>query len=340
MNITRNNYESYFIDFLDGKLNATDIANLKTFLKLNPDLEAELHEFSFTKITDETLKFQYKESLYKNINVVKNINENNFEEFCIAYYEKDLDNNAENKLHEYLYLYPNERKVFNIYSKTFVKPDSDILFNSKSKLKHRKIQLARPLIYTISVAASISLIFLVYKNMASEKPVVNKISGSIEIAYIQPIEYKSKTQESLRPIINNSLVSKTIESPLKKDSIVDRFPELIALKTKIEDTQIPSENFIPIESEKVQTNLASETITAENINEPSTDKTNIVFQTFKAYYSNVIGENKANLFGYFNSGVKSLANMVGIHYKTNPKNNRTIYTFDSKLLSFYSSKDK
>jgi len=42
MQIDRNNYESYFLDFLEGRLSEQEIDNLLTFLRNNPDLEDRL----------------------------------------------------------------------------------------------------------------------------------------------------------------------------------------------------------------------------------------------------------------------------------------------------------
>ena len=42
MNITRNNYEEYFLLYADGELNATDKQAVENFLTIHPDLAEEL----------------------------------------------------------------------------------------------------------------------------------------------------------------------------------------------------------------------------------------------------------------------------------------------------------
>ena len=42
MNIGRDNYESYFMDYLDGKLDTVQVEVLMSFLEFNPDLKQEL----------------------------------------------------------------------------------------------------------------------------------------------------------------------------------------------------------------------------------------------------------------------------------------------------------
>ena len=41
MEINRQNYEQYFIDYLDGKLNEKQVGILMSFLEFNPDLKVE-----------------------------------------------------------------------------------------------------------------------------------------------------------------------------------------------------------------------------------------------------------------------------------------------------------
>jgi hypothetical protein len=41
MKISRQNYEQYFVDYLDGKLNDEQVGVLMSFLEFNPDLKEE-----------------------------------------------------------------------------------------------------------------------------------------------------------------------------------------------------------------------------------------------------------------------------------------------------------
>ena len=43
MKITRENYELFFVDYLDNKLSDSNILELMAFLAQNPDLEEELN---------------------------------------------------------------------------------------------------------------------------------------------------------------------------------------------------------------------------------------------------------------------------------------------------------
>jgi hypothetical protein len=65
MGISRDNYEVWFIDFLDGKLNQQAREELNTFLQANPDLEEELNAFEELNLEPSTICFDAPERLLK-----------------------------------------------------------------------------------------------------------------------------------------------------------------------------------------------------------------------------------------------------------------------------------
>lgn len=65
-NINEENYAQFFISNLENDINDKDSQNLKTFLKINPNLVSEFHQQQNTKlIPDENITFLHKESLKK-----------------------------------------------------------------------------------------------------------------------------------------------------------------------------------------------------------------------------------------------------------------------------------
>jgi len=64
MKINRNNYEEYFISYIENELNDTERKAVEDFVALNPDLKNELELFGATKlVADEKIIFADKESL-------------------------------------------------------------------------------------------------------------------------------------------------------------------------------------------------------------------------------------------------------------------------------------
>jgi hypothetical protein len=70
MRISMNNYESYFLDYLDGNLDPELVPEFIAFLAQNPGLADELYETESCEnisFKPETLIFEGKDRLKKNI---------------------------------------------------------------------------------------------------------------------------------------------------------------------------------------------------------------------------------------------------------------------------------
>ena len=66
MKITRSNYESWFLDYLEGNLDPLLNAEFQSFLKQNPDLAAELEDGDWLTLPkDEGIHFEEKDLLKK-----------------------------------------------------------------------------------------------------------------------------------------------------------------------------------------------------------------------------------------------------------------------------------
>ncbi len=92
MKINRNNYETFLIDYLDGALDAAMLEELRLFLEANPDIREELDGLKNATLYAEEVRFTEKEKLKKPfLKTIAGIDENNYEEVFIAFYENDLD---------------------------------------------------------------------------------------------------------------------------------------------------------------------------------------------------------------------------------------------------------
>ncbi|WP_291856066.1 hypothetical protein [Marinilabilia sp.] len=63
--ISKDNYEVWFIDFLDGKLDEQARRELDEFLQFNPELKKELNAFEELKLEPSTIRFDAPEKLQK-----------------------------------------------------------------------------------------------------------------------------------------------------------------------------------------------------------------------------------------------------------------------------------
>lgn len=179
MKIDRNNYEIYFLDYLEGRLPAEKIAELLIFVEENPDLKELIEgEELINLVPDQTIYYNPKSALKrksktdKEVGLNKNIplninpfdkdlelNSKNYEEWMIRFYENDLNDAEKAVLANFLNDNPVFIREFEIFGNTLLKPDTGIIYPLKSSLKRNIILLsnAKKVFAAISVAATVLL---------------------------------------------------------------------------------------------------------------------------------------------------------------------------------------
>ncbi len=91
MNITRHNYEEYFILYMDNELTPEERGMVEAFVQLHPDLKDELDlllQYKFTPDTD--IVFSGKEELLKG-QADSIVNLSNYEEYLLLYIDNELN---------------------------------------------------------------------------------------------------------------------------------------------------------------------------------------------------------------------------------------------------------
>lgn len=220
MQIDHDNYESYFLDFLEGRLSEQEIDHLLTFLKNNPDLEDRLLSIDKYVVESNSAITLNKNFLFKSLDNFHSVNEHNFDEFCVAYFEKDLSHAASGDLLDYLKSNPGKLKDFENCRKAFLNPPWNVKYPFKSKLKKFSLLPIRKLVYFSFAAASILL--LVFYLI----PLNQKYSASIKpTSVLNDRISNTQTQNSVN---SSELVSK-INKPVseKRNPVI-----LIGLNTK------------------------------------------------------------------------------------------------------------
>ncbi len=204
MDINRNNYESFFMDYLDGGMPPDQVIELMSFLKENPDLKTELEEFEEINIKPDNKRFESKTSLKKSFIV----NDSNFDNFCIASLEGDLTKEEMTLFQTWLQQNPIKAREFELYKKTRLIPEK-ITFDFKLTLK--KSSVAR--IFTPKVrgyfSAAASIIILLALYIFISKPGINESTVISEIITdTTTVETKSQPgQESLtKPNIEKEII--------------------------------------------------------------------------------------------------------------------------------------
>jgi hypothetical protein len=154
MKITRANYESFFMDYIEGNLHESMIDQFLDFLNQNPDLKEELHLFEEVSLPKEHVVFQEKQQLHKST-----LDENRrLENTVVAYMEGDLDASENKAFETYLAAHPELKKEYDLFAKTRLMPDSRIIYPEKRNL-YRKSGATIVMNWVARAAAVIVLIW-------------------------------------------------------------------------------------------------------------------------------------------------------------------------------------
>ncbi|MGP8214986.1 MAG: hypothetical protein ACLQQ4_05435 [Bacteroidia bacterium] len=159
MNISQYNYEAYFLDYHEGRLDAQATKELMDFLALHPELMHEFESFEPVSLNDidEGIKFENKASLKKSVTPV---NASNFDEIAVQYIDGTLNPTLTAELLAFVKDNSKYEKELAAYRLTKLAPDTAIVFENKELLKRRT---RRPAAYYYwSAAASIALLVAAY----------------------------------------------------------------------------------------------------------------------------------------------------------------------------------
>jgi len=219
MEINRSNYEIWFIDYLDGKLNDKQVELLNTFLSDNRDLKDELNEIMDIRLNPVEIKFSGKSVITKKPADISDIQ---FDYLCAGYVENNLSDEELNELNDILLNNPEKERNLDIFKKLKLTPP-DVRYRNKYKLLQRTplrkvITLS---IIGLSTAASIAIMISLFANLSNEQQ-----SGRND--YSKLIRNEGRAEHSMNPLI-------TENNPVKKPFTNKNHPAKAPAVNKITD---------------------------------------------------------------------------------------------------------
>lgn len=150
------NYESFYLDYLEGTLSEAERVAFEEFLAANPELQVD-EELVFLDDVPETMDPLQKFLLKKeDLSIVTN---ENLEYFAIGKVEQVLSANEEKLFDGYLAVHPEAQKVVSDYQETRLQP-STVIYPNKEDLKEKEVALVSwRFIARAAAAAAILLLF-------------------------------------------------------------------------------------------------------------------------------------------------------------------------------------
>jgi len=332
MTINRLNYEIYLVDYLDGKLGASQVDELLLFLDQNPDIKEELEGIEDAVLVAETSVFPNKSSLKKK-SFLKNGIDNEFDFQCIAATEGLLSNDEKIAFEISMQGDPIKQNAYKNYQKAIIQPQAAIQYPHKSHLKRTAIIPIRYsyLRASISAAATITLLLGVYtigKLVIKENHIENRMIVAETVSNsnqnISPVEIKQPVAVFESHVINevqqNIIVQTNSEVNIEYNEVMIDREEYIPNPIKRKKLQ-PLETEIDPQAEKL----------AQIVNKLNPPKQVDIEQLFAQHKEPSTIETVQN-------GLKALSKLIGrdinLEAKKDEKGNIERISFESKLIAF------
>lgn len=132
INIDRNNYEEYFLLYVDDELSATERKAVEDFINTHPDLKIEMELLQQSTLPADHIVYHQKDSLLRSSSLM--INTNNYEEYFVLYADDELSTEEKDSVEQFVYRNPQYQGEFELIQRAKMEPDRHLLFPDKSLL--------------------------------------------------------------------------------------------------------------------------------------------------------------------------------------------------------------
>lgn len=198
MMLNRENYEAFFLLYIDNELSAEERRAVELFIAQHPDLAPELDQLAGVILPEETFAFPGREILYRN---------DETESLLLSYIDKELATEEAKTLEEKLLASPALQQQL-VQLQNAVLPMENIVFENKSVLyRHDKKRIAYLFPGSIAVAAAIMGLLItgwwLLQPSTPENSPVAVTKGSEPLQDSSP-EAAANKNESRQPLLANS----------------------------------------------------------------------------------------------------------------------------------------
>jgi hypothetical protein len=159
MKITRDNYESWFLDYLEGHLEEGMVNEFIEFIHQNSDLKDELLLYEPVRLEHGILSYDGKERLYKELLDLPS----EFENAAVARLEGDQTPEEVLAFEEYLSRHPGKKAEADLFSQTKLHPDLSVVFAPRGKI-YKQTPVRIMLSWSMRIAAVLLLSWIIYNS--------------------------------------------------------------------------------------------------------------------------------------------------------------------------------
>ncbi len=168
MKINRDQYEIWFLDYLEGNLDTSGIDDFRSFLEENPDLAEELEFFDPVPLSPPDVVFPHRNKLYKQPFDHQEL----FDSTAVGMLEGDLPADTSTAFEKYLLVHPQKSLEMELFRQTKLIPDTKIVYQNKQRLYHsvRHLNISPSILLKIAALLLLALILPVIMERNSPPP--------------------------------------------------------------------------------------------------------------------------------------------------------------------------
>ena len=262
--ITHENYEAFYLDYLEGNLSEDVRLLFLDFLTKNPNLQLTDDALPVIEATETTIDKEFKTTLYQINAAYAPINHSNYSVFLLAAVENELAPEKTAELNVFLAQNYSAQKAFDQLKLTKLSPDLSHNFPNKQALKKAVSKPLWPIYMSLAAACLVGFIILT-ELFGSESVLISSKKSLVQSAK-KTIEKLENKANLTNPIKNNL---GEIEKTSSKQVLKNELP-----KTVIHTHEMPPRDCIvqlemPENSNTVAqiTPVTSATNKAENLTE-------------------------------------------------------------------------
>ena len=194
MNITRHNYEEYFILYMDNELKPEDRGMVEAFVQLHPDLKEELDlllQYKFTPDTD--IVFSGKEELLKG-QTASFVNLSNYEEYLLLYIDNELNPAQAAAVEQFAAENLAVKKELDLLRftrlqpETVVFPDKASLYRKEEKVRSLPVRWWRAAAAILILGSGLAAVWMINRTADQESLAAGKTKPEKSIKSPAPIQ--------------------------------------------------------------------------------------------------------------------------------------------------------
>ena len=216
--ITHENYEAFYLDYLEGNLSEDVRLLFLDFLTKNPNLQLTDDALPVIEATETTIEKEFKTTLYQINTSYAPINHSNYSVFLLAAVENELAPEKTAELNVFLAQNYSAQKAFDQLKLTKLSPDLSHNFPNKQALKKAVSKPLWPIYMSLAAACLVGFIILT-ELFGSESVLISSKKSLVQSAK-KTIEKLENKANLTNPIKNNlGEIEKTSSKQVLKNEL-------------------------------------------------------------------------------------------------------------------------